>query len=553
MAQSQRPAAPRKKSPSNKEKQEKLISIDWIPDKSSSTPVYKQIVDYMSRRISSGDWAIGSRLPSQRQLAEQFHVNRSTISSAMDELYSFGVLEGDFGRGTYVASNTWSLLMTAAPPDWGSYIRSGAFKANVPTIQVINKLEFCGDILRLGTGELSPDLFPHEMMKEVFSRLPARIPSLNYLEPLGLQELRELLAQRLRSQGIETSPSGILITSGSLQALQLISVCMLQPGSTVYTEAPSYVKSLQVFQSAGMKLSGLPMDSEGLMHWNMAAAGAGTSAGLRTGTGACTGSGAAGTGLRTETGAAARAGLDAGAGTGAGAGAGAKENSLLYTIPTYHNPTGTVMSQQRREDLFRFCQNRRLPIIEDNAYGELWLDSEPPRPLKTFDKNGMILYLGTVSKTIAPGLRIGWLVGPESVVERLGDVKMQIDYGASSLSQWALAELFSGGYYDSYLTEVRQKLKERRALALRALDEYFKGIADWNVPSGSFYIWLRLRGSVSTDRLFQAALEDNILINPGSIYDYDKNKAIRLSYAYAPEDQLTDGIRRVAKAVRAML
>ena len=493
------------KSPTEKKKYqtaEPSLEIRWKPDKGSATPVYRQIVDYVSRRISGGDWPVGSRLPSQRRLAQQFGVNRSTISAAMDELYSYGVLEGDCGRGTYVASNTWSLLMSSAPPDWGSYIRSGAFRANVPTIQLINKLEFEDDVLRLGTGELAPDLFPREIMEEVFSRLPARIPSLNYLEPLGLAELREVLARRLCAQGIETSPDGILITSGSLQALQLISVCMLKPGSTVYTEAPSYVKSLQVFQSAGMRLSGLPMDREGLVHWNIPQK---------------------------------------------------RDSSLLYTIPTFHNPTGAVMSAERREALLRFCQNTRLPIIEDNAYGELWLDEEPPRPIKTKDKNGVILYLGTVSKTIAPGLRIGWLVGPKSVTERLGDVKMQIDYGASSLSQWALAELLSGGWYDQYLAQVRVKLKERRDLALRALDLYFGDLADWNVPQGSFYIWLRLSGRVSTDRLFQRAMEDRILINPGSIYDYNKNNAIRLSYAYAAEDQLEDGIRRLAKAVRSLM
>lgn len=487
------------------EPSEKIIAIDWMPDKSSDRPVYKQIVDYMSGKIASGHWAVGSRLPSQRSLARQFEVNRSTITTAMDELYSYGVLEGDFGRGTYVASNTWSLMMSTAPPDWGSYIRSGSFKANVPTIQTINKLEFMEGYIRLGTGELAPELFPREAMEAVFRRLPGHIASLNYLGPLGLPQLREALSLRLQAQGIAASPSSILITSGSLQALQLISVCMLQPGSCVYTEAPSYLKSLQVFQSAGMKLHGLPMDRDGLVYWNL------PSSQLRQG------------------------------------------RSLLYTIPTFHNPTGVLMPQSRREDLFRFCQNSRLPIIEDNAYGELWFDREPPRPMKTMDESGVILYLGTISKTLAPGLRIGWLVGPESVVERLGDVKMQIDYGASSLSQWALTEFLTSGLYDDHLNQVRKKLKKRRDLALSALELYFSDLASWDVPQGSFYIWLRLPARLSTDRLFQKALEKNLLINPGSIYDYEKNTAIRLSYAYAAEEQLQEGIAALAQVVRSML
>ena len=481
------------------------VTIDWLPDKDSKEPVYQQIVNYISRKISSGDWTIGSILPPQRELDKSFGVNRSTVVRALDELCSYGILEGQTGKGTVVTSNTWSLLMSTAPPDWGNYLKAGTFQENVPTIQVINKLEFKKGITRLGTGELSPDLFPDKMMQEVFRKLPERIPSLNYLEPLGLFELRHALSGHLKKLGIEADPSSILITSGSLQALQLISVCMLKPGSVVYTESPSYLKSLQVFPSAGMKLSGIPMDHDGILYWNITAD---------------------------------RSSMD---------------DSLLYTIPTFHNPTGILMSEARRQELVRFCANNRLPIIEDNAYGELWLEKEPPKPLKTMDRNGMVLYLGTISKSLAPGLRIGWLVGPESVVERLGDVKMQVDYGASSISQWALAELISSGMYDSYLTALRGKLKQRRDFLLSLLERHFKDIAQWDTPSGGFYIWLRLNGKVPVDQLFQLMLNEQILINPGNVYDFGKNQAIRLSYAYASESELEAGIKKLSKIVQGLL
>jgi GntR family transcriptional regulator of abcA and norABC len=223
------------------------------------------------------------------------------------------------------------------------------------------------------------------------------------------------------------------------------------------------------------------------------------------------------------------------------------EDALLYTIPTFHNPTGTLMSEKRRQELFRFCSNHRLPIIEDNAYGELWLEEEPPKPLKTMDQHGMILYLGTISKTLAPGLRIGWLVGPESVVERLGDVKMQVDYGASSVSQWVLAELLSSGLYDEYLANLRQKLKDRRDFALSLLSRHFKELAQWDVPRGGFYIWLRLNEKVPVDQLFHLMLKERILINPGNIYDFGKNQSIRLSYSYASEKDLAAGIEKLAE------
>ena len=323
--------------------------------------------------------------------------------------------------------------------------------------------------------------------------------SLNYLGPLGLPELRQVLAERLYAeQNIQCTPGNILIVSGSLQGLQLISVCMLKKGSMVYTEAPTYLKSLQVFQSAGMGLMGVPMDQEGLKYWE----------------------------IKDRS-----------------------DKGLIYTIPTNQNPTGNVMSRQRRLNLLNFCQKERLPIIEDDAYGQLWIDEKPPEAIKAQDRNGTVIYMGTVSKTMAPGLRTGWVVGPESVVYRLGDVKMQTDYGASSVSQWIMTELLSGGDYDIYLDWLRGELKQRRDNALAALERYFGGMARWDVPKGGFYIWLRLNGKVPVDRLFQEALKHGILFNPGNIYDYAENRAIRLSYAYAEPEEVDRALEILASLV----
>lgn len=475
-----------------------MIEFDWKPDKSSRTPVYRQIVKYISDKIAAGDWIIGSRLPSQRAMAQAFGVNRSTVVTAMEELISYGILEGDFGGGTRVKSNTWSLLMSQ-PPDWNKYIQSGPFRANMPTIQTINKLEFEPGYIRIGTGELSPELYPVKLVSRIFRSMPERIPSLNYLGPLGLPELRKALSEYLKKkQGIEAEPSNIMAASGSLQGLQLISVCMLKRGSSVYTEAPTYLKSLQIFQSAGMNLNGVPMDKEGIKYWNI-----------------------------KDT----------------------SVDSLLYTIPTHHNPTGTVMSLNRRKELLSFCQNRRLPVLEDDAYGQLWLDEKPPQAIKAGDKTGTVIYMSTVSKTMAPGLRLGWVVGPEAVVERLGDVKMQTDYGASSVSQWMMTELLSGGDYDIYLEQLRRELRARRDNALSALEKNFAGMASWNKPSGGFYIWLSFNKKVPIDKVFADALKQNVLFNPGNVYDYTENHAIRISYAYADPEDMTEALEILASII----
>lgn len=475
-----------------------MIEFDWKPDKEDKTPIYRQIVKYISDKIAAGDWVIGSRLPSQRALAEAFDVNRSTIVTAMEELLSYGILESDFGGGTRVKSNTWSLLMSQ-PPDWNKYIQSGPFRANVPAIQTINKLEFEPGYIRIGTGELSPDLYPNKLVAKIFRRMPERIPNLGYLGPLGLPELNKALSERLaKVEGIEADPSNIMVASGSLQGLQLISVCMLKRGSHVYTEAPTYLKSLQIFQSAGMNLHGIPMDKEGIKYWNL-----------------------------KDT----------------------PKDALLYTIPTHQNPTGTVMSEGRRRELLNFCQNKRLPILEDDAYGQLWLDEKPPKSIKSMDKTGNVIYMSTISKTMAPGLRVGWVVGPEAVVERLGDVKMQTDYGASSVSQWMMTELLTCGDFDDYLEGLRSELRERRDNALAALSKNFSSMAAWEKPTGGFYIWLKFNKKVPVDKIFRDALSQGILMNPGNVYDYIENNAVRISYAYADPEDMTRALEILAAIV----
>lgn len=481
------------------------IIIDWMPDKGSSVPVYKQIIDYMAMKISTGDWAIGGRLPSQRQLAKQFDVNRSTIVTAMEELSSYGVLESDFGKGTYIASNTWSVMMSETPPDWSRYIHSGAFHANDAITQDCNRYGADPSYIRLGSGELSPRLFPREAMRQVLKSAAGHIESLNYGEPLGLLKLRKILSKRLARDGVHVSPSCILITSGAMQALYLISLCMLKPGSTMFTANPSYLKSLQFFHSTGMKLSGIPIDQDGPVYWQ----------------------------------------IDPGRIQ--------KEEALLYLIPSFHSPTGMVMTQERRQALFRFCRQNRLPIIEDAAYNELWFDEKPPAPIKAMDKNGLVLHIGTVSKSLAPGFRVGWVVGPESVVNRLADMKMQMDYGASSISQIALAEFYASGLYDEYLPSIRSQLKRRRDTALEILERHFSRIASWNIPKGGLYIWLTFHKSLNTDHLFRAALREKILIYPGSIYEYEKSRSIRISYAFADERQLAYGLATLANIAKSIL
>ncbi len=481
-----------------------MFTTNWKPNKSSPVPLHKQITDFIKGKISNGEWTIGYRLPPQRTFAKELGVNRSTVVTAYDELIAEGLIEGKSGSGTRVINNTWNLLATNAPPDWNSYVKVGTHKPNLPTIQEINQAEFIPNIIRLGTGELSPDLIPSQTMKRILHQLSAKNISFGYEEPRGLLPLREQIANHLKTIGISTSPSSILIVSGALQALQLISIGLLHKGSTVLTEKPSYLHSLNVFQSAGMRLTGIPLDQEGLKA-NLIQQ------------------------YKNQ-----------------------QKAALLYTIPSFHNPTGTLMSLERRKQILDTCQQEQLPLIEDDVYRELWIDEPSPKPIKAFDKQGLVLYLGSLSKSLSPGLRIGWMVGPESVVEHLADIKMQTDYGSSSLSQWAAVEWFSSGLYTKHLNEVREQLKIRRDFTLDTLDNYFSDIAVWEKPTGGFYIWLRLLPPISMRTLFELALSEGILLNPGNVYDSQAEQYLRISYSYASLPKIHDSLKRLSEIVKAI-
>ncbi|MCB6219942.1 MocR-like pyridoxine biosynthesis transcription factor PdxR [Bacillus paralicheniformis] len=467
-------------------------------------PKYKQIIQFIKEKIANGEWPIGTKIPSQRSLAKHFAVNRSTVITALEELIADGLIEGRMGKGTIVINNTWTLLAKHSTPDWDKYVAAGFQQPSRKSVQEINQSESNSTLIQLSKGELSNELFPLDIMKEMMEKVAHNMDAFGYEEPKGYLPLREALSSYLQTVGIHASPSSILIVSGALQALQLIAMGLLQSGSTVFLDQPSYLYSLHVFQSAGMRMAGLQMDEEGLMPESIK-----MTPNMRT-------------------------------------------RAILYTNPCFQNPTGVLMSKKRREEILAFSEQQHLPIIEDDIYRELWIDAPPPAPMKAMDKNGRVLYIGSFSKTLSPGLRIGWIVGPEPVIERLSDIKMQTDYGSSSLSQRVAAEWLTSGLYQKHLENVREQLKIRRSFVLHVLETELEGLAEWSVPAGGFFIWLKILPPISMKTLYAKALSKGILFNSGVIYGQERGDYMRLSYAFASCEDLKKGIMQLSGLIKML-
>ncbi|MGX9133765.1 aminotransferase-like domain-containing protein [Rummeliibacillus sp. JY-2-4R] len=464
----------------------------WKPSRTIPKSLHHQIIQWITEQIKSGDWVVGTKLPTQRQLAFLLEVNRSTIKLALDELKADGILESRIGSGVFVANNSWNLLSKNNQPNWQSYIEASIHKPNDHTIQMINEYEQDNTVIRLGTGELSPSLLPTTKLQKSLQNLSFEGKDIGYSSPQGSEKLRQALCNYLSKRKITTTPENILIVSGALQALQLISLGLFEPGSIVFQEPSSYLNSIHPFQSFGMQLKSVSQEEmfkESLQKMKR------------------------------------------------------NRQSIYYTIPTLNNPTGSVWSLEEKQNLYNLCIELRIPIIEDDVYFELLFDSKLVSPsIKSLDTSGQVLYIGSVSKTLSPGLRVGWIVGPTPVIKRLADIKMQMDYGTSAFSQEIVTHWLNSDLYENHLTFLREQLKFRATLLDTILNELFESLATWEKPKGGFYIWFRFNEPIVTKEFFLKLLQRKVLINPGYIYNSYDSHHIRLSYAYASLEELKNGI-----------
>lgn len=236
--------------------------MGWQPSRKSGHTLQQQIVQWVTAQVERGDWAAGTKLPTQRQLAMQFGVNRSTVQQALDELKAIGILEAKVGSGVYVTRNSWHALLQQTQPNWQKYIETSLHKPNYHTIQLINEYEQRDDVIRLGTGELAPSLLPTEEIEASLRELSLQPKTLGYSSPQGNDQLRAAICDYVQKRGIEAEPQNVCIVSGALQALQLIAVGLLEQGSIVFQESTSYLNSVHPFQSVGMQMIGIQRDEQ---------------------------------------------------------------------------------------------------------------------------------------------------------------------------------------------------------------------------------------------------------------------------------------------------
>ncbi|MGG4396143.1 PLP-dependent aminotransferase family protein [Paenibacillus thiaminolyticus] len=476
----------------------------WMPDRRSSQPLYQQIADDIERRIAYGEFPPGSLLPSERKLAAQLGVNRSTVILAYAELRALGIIESRSGSGTRVSKYKWGATPKHTP-NWHRYVEGGSFLPNVAFLRRIREaLQQDSTLIDFASGELGADLSPVEEINALIDE-NHYTGYLGYDNPQGFLPLREALVSFLSQyRGIQTTESSILITSGSQQSLYLITQCLLAPGDAVAIEDPSYCYSLPMFQSAGLRLFRLPVDQHGIRPEDVRA-------------------------LYKK-----------------------HRIKMVFLNPNYQNPTGAVLDAERRAELLHVTSELGLPIVEDDPFSLTAYDGNPPLPLKSIDSLGSVLYIGSFSKIAASGLRVGWMVAPHSVVDRLADARQQMDFGLSVVPQKVAAQFLKSAYTRPHLDRLRMNLLYKRDVAIEALQRELPGLVSFPVPQGGLHLWCKILPEVNDGKLLEEAIRNGVIFAPGSVYGSDSGY-VRFTYARPKAEEIAPGIAAFAASLRAVL
>lgn len=227
---------------------------------------------------------------------------------------------------------------------------------------------------------------------------------------------------------------------------------------------------------------------------------------------------------------------------------------LFYTVSTYNNPTGQVLTEQERRELLLLARRHRLVIVEDDPYSQLYYEEKPPLPIKSMDSFEGVVYIGTFSKTLIPGLRVGFLTGHSALIHRLALEKQYVDLHSNNFSQWLINFYLEQGYFEDHLNFIRSEYKKRRDSLVKAIRRYLENNVHFNVPGGGFYLWCKLKGTITSGRLLQEATKCGVFFVPGQAFNArpTEENEFRLCFASQPEPVLVEGVKRLAKALEIL-
>ena len=366
------------------------------------------------------------------------------------------------------------------------------------------------DVISLAGGLPDTSTFPADSYASVMSTVAANSCSraLQYGPTEGLAVVKRCIAEVMRAEAMEADEDEMLVTTGGQQVIDLVCKTLLDPGDVVVCEAPTYPGAVPTFSTYQATVVQVTMDRDG---------------------------------MRTDELEATLDGLERSG----------QRPKFIYSVPNFHNPAGVTLSLERRHEVVRIATERELLVLEDNPYGLLRYEGTPLPTLRSLDEE-FIIYAGTFSKILSPGVRLGWACAPAPVLAKMNLGKQAADLCSSSISQYFVSAYFESGPWEEYVRSVNEIYRRRRDVMLDALAEHFPREAEWTHPEGGLFIWATLPDYIDTTDLLARALEDHVAFVPGraAFVDGRGGSAMRLNFSGVGEDEIREGIRRIGEVVR---
>jgi 2-aminoadipate transaminase len=384
-------------------------------------------------------------------------------------------------------------------------------RMGVSAIREILKVTERPEVISFAGGLPAPECFPVEELARAHARVFAEegAAACQYSTTEGWRPLREWIAGRMRVRGVESAEAArVLVTSGSQQGIDLVAKAFLDPGDAVVVENPCYLAALQVFNGYEATLLPVGSDDEGMRVDEVERV------------------------LATAR----------------------RRPKLIYVVSQFHNPKGTTLTAERRRHLVEVSRQFGVPIVEDDPYGELRYAGDALAPLAALDRDGLVIYLSTFSKTLSPGMRVGWAHASESIYQALIPAKQAADLHSNTIQQRAAARLLEEFDYDAHLARIRAVYGERRRVMLSCLEEHFPADARWTKPEGGLFLWVELPPSLRAEDLFEVALKENVAFVPGApFYAADpRRNMMRLNFSNSRPEMIEEGIKRLGAIVKRM-
>ena len=459
-------------------------------DRQASKPIYLQIRDRFNRLIESETIKAGERLPSIRSLAKTIRVNKLTVIEAYSILEADGLIYARPGSGYFVntisaisqqTKSSFAPIQEVIIPEPRSVSFFEIYQLSVRVKSKPGAIDFSSGF-PISSGLKDLQRHARRAMKQVTETL------FNYDFPQGQETLRRQITKMLIQLGLEISADDLIITNGSKQGLSLVMNHYLRPGDWIITESPTYYGTLDIIENIGARIIGIPMQGSGLNVELLEQY------------------------LKSH------------------------RPKLIYTVSTFQNPTGITTTLQHRQRLLALAEQYKCLILEDNAYEGLNFAPVPP-PIKSLDCSDTVIYTGTFSKTLMPGLRVGYLLATGKNYRPLLEQKLFHDLHVSTVSQAIVSEYLASGHHRRHLSHLQTSNLSSRNAMLQALEKYFPAEATWTIPDGGLFLWVQLPSEINLVTLAHQAWSENVFIYPGMPFfpGQEGYNALRLNFSHSAE------------------